>query len=234
MSATTQSSSTIAPSNPRRLVDFVLRAPICFNLSIHYFYFLEVLFQCLVVFIVVMAIRPVREYAKEQPWRAGVSLFMAAVAAHFIGLQVADLAPLDYRVPQFYLYLVIYGWCLHFAKSAGRKNLALMLALVIFPTTFVAPSETFWLVVGSMLLLFVPKVSISGTARRMVDHRRSNLLHLHGTWCASCSAENAQSCFKSDRADLSVAPFVGFLGCSLGERYPPGRQARGDAAERGR
>ena len=139
-----------------------------FNLSIHYFYFLEVLFQCLVVFTVVMAIRPVREYAKEQPWRAGVSLFMAAVAAHFIGLQVADLAPLDYRVPQFYLYLVIYGWCLHFAKSAGRKNLALMLALVIFPTTFVAPSETFWLVVGSMLLLFVPKVSISGTARRMV------------------------------------------------------------------
>jgi acyl carrier protein len=139
-----------------------------FNLSIQYFYFIEVLFQCLVVLTILMAIRPVRECAKEQPWRTGVALFMAAVAVHFIGLQVSDLAPLDYRVPQFYLYLVIYGWCLHFAKSAGQKNFALMLALVVFPTTFNAPSETFWLIVGSMLLLFVPKVSISGTARRIV------------------------------------------------------------------
>ena len=139
-----------------------------FNLSIQYFYFIEVLFQCLVVLAILMAIRPVRECAKEQPWRTGVALFMAAVAVHFIGLRVSDLAPLDYRVPQFYLYLVIYGWCLHFAKSAGQKNVALMLALMVFPTTFNAPSETFWLVVGSMLLLFVPKVSISGTARRIV------------------------------------------------------------------
>ena len=139
-----------------------------FNLSIQYFYFIEVLFQCLVVLAILMAIRPVRECAKEQPWRTGVALFTAAVAVHFIGLRVSDLAPLDYRVPQFYLYLVIYGWCLHFAKSAGQKNVALMLALMVFPTTFNAPSETFWLVVGSMLLLFVPKVSISGTARRIV------------------------------------------------------------------
>jgi hypothetical protein len=139
-----------------------------YNLSIQYFYFIEVLFQCFLIISLIMTIRPVREYAKQQPWRTGLLLFAAAVAVHFIGLYVSNLILLDYRVPQFYLYLVIYGWCLHFATDIRRRYLALVAALIVFPATIVSPPETFWLIVGSMLLLFVPKVSIHGTARWIV------------------------------------------------------------------
>lgn len=139
-----------------------------YNLSIQYFYFIEVLFQCFLILSLIMMVRPVREYAKKQPWRTGVSLFAIAVAVHFIGLHVTNLSLLDYRVPQFYLYLVIYGWCLHFATSIRQRYLALVAALIVFPATVVSSSETFWLIVGSMLMLFVPKVSIQGTARWMV------------------------------------------------------------------
>ncbi|MBH5373109.1 AMP-binding protein [Bradyrhizobium glycinis] len=150
-----------------------------YNLSIQYLYFIEVLFQCLAVLAAIMAIRPIRDYAKEQPWRSGIGLFIAAVAVHFIGLRVSDLAPLDYRVPQFYLYLIVYGWCLNFARSAGQKAIAFALALIVFPHTFVVPSQIFWVMGGSMVLLFVTKVSISGTVRRIVSTISGACFHIY-------------------------------------------------------
>lgn len=107
------------------------------------YWFLEVLFQCMVIFAVLFAIRPVRRFAVRKPWEFGLALLAAAMAVRVIASLILPHEYLLERTPDSVFYLLAFGWCLHRATTAVRK-LVLSAACVAIAALQVAGPQPFW------------------------------------------------------------------------------------------
>ena len=107
------------------------------------YWFLEVLFQSMVIFALLFAIGAVRRFAVRRPWEFGLALLVAALAARVIASLILPHEYLLERTPDSIFYLLAFGWCLHRATTAARK-LGLTLACLAIAALQVAGPQEIW------------------------------------------------------------------------------------------
>ena len=95
------------------------------------YWFLEVLFQCMVIFAVLFAVGPVRRFAVRRPWEFGLALLAGALAVRVIVTVILPHEQLLERTPDSVFYLLAFGWCLHRATTTPRKLLLTVACLAI-------------------------------------------------------------------------------------------------------
>jgi hypothetical protein len=121
------------------------------------FWFLEVLFQNLLIICGLFLIPSFRKLAEKFPFEIGLGALFIALAFRLI--EVTDEEVLGFRTPDKVFCLYIFGWCLWFAKSRYQKWLINALCLTLFPFLYGTDSTyTIWLVLGSLGIMWKPKI----------------------------------------------------------------------------
>ncbi|WP_312162781.1 AMP-binding protein [Phenylobacterium sp.] len=137
------------------------------------YWFLEVLFQCMVIFAVLLAIGPVRRFAIRDPWSFGLLLLGGALALRVAATMALSHERLLERTPDSVFYLLAFGWCLHRATTTQRKLLLTAICGLIAVTQIAAPigvwerfhfpanvTHALWFAAASGLLLWAPRLSL--------------------------------------------------------------------------
>jgi acyl-CoA synthetase (AMP-forming)/AMP-acid ligase II len=142
------------------------------------YWFLELLFQCMLVMAAACAFRPVREAIARSPWRAGLVALAAALAVKVAVFAMLHHHRLINRTPDAAFYLLALGWCLQQASDVRRKVLVTAVALGValldvfgapgIWQAYVAPANlthAAWLIVATTSILWVPRISLPGLVR---------------------------------------------------------------------
>jgi acyl carrier protein len=137
------------------------------------YWFLEVLFQCMVMFAILFAIGPVRRFAVRDPWNFGLQLLAGALALRIAATLVLPHERLLERTPDSIFYLLAFGWCLHRATTTQRKLLLTAICAVIAVAQVAAPigvwerfhfpanvTHALWFAAASTLILWAPRLSL--------------------------------------------------------------------------
>lgn len=139
------------------------------------YWFVEAYAQIVLIFAGLFAWRPLRARARAQPFRFGIALLAATVAAKYAVPLAWDVGAVQiFTVPDV-LYLAAFGWCVHFAANNRERLLVLAVAALLFPV--LAYTGGNW--VGSWvkfsmqpaaisLLLFLPKVPLPAAVFRAI------------------------------------------------------------------
>lgn len=131
------------------------------------FWFIEALFQCLLIFAGLMLIPPVRQLAATQPERFGWWLLGGALAAKTLSAMLVDYGALGLRTPEQVFFLLAFGWQLYFGRGTRAALLlgAIALAMAVLNAGLggLWPDSGglhrgAWLVGGALLLLYVRRV----------------------------------------------------------------------------
>lgn len=135
------------------------------------YWFLEVLFQSMVIFAVMFAIPPLRRYAIRDPWNFGLRLLGGALALRIIATLVLPHEHLLERTPDSIFYLLAFGWCLHRATTTQRKLLLSAICGLIAVAQVAAPigvwerfhfpanvTHALWFAAASVLILWAPRL----------------------------------------------------------------------------
>lgn len=129
--------------------------------SIFPVWFINVLVQIIVLFSLLFSAKAIQRLAKSAPWKFGVLVSIAGLGAAILGPFVWNTAYLYDRVPHMVFWVFALGWTIHFCASKGQKmvttGLLAAVALIVLGAT---TSETWWVVLGGALLLWLPEVSV--------------------------------------------------------------------------
>lgn len=136
------------------------------------FWFVQVLAQSLLILGVVFSIKSLTKYAKEHVWHYSMSLLSFFLLICLSINLVWDTSAVHSQVPHVYLPVIMIGWCACIAQLATQKQLVFVYGLLMFSVMywlgFVGLSQTMWLVVGTSLLLYVPRVKVFGVIKPLV------------------------------------------------------------------
>jgi acyl-CoA synthetase (AMP-forming)/AMP-acid ligase II/acyl carrier protein len=137
------------------------------------YWFLEVLFQCMVIFALLFAIGPVRRFATSKPWEFGLALLGGALAFRVVATLVLPHEFLLERTPDSIFYLLAFGWCLHRATTPGRKLLLTAICLAIAGLQVAGPMDIWgrfqfpanvthaiWFAAAAGLILWAPRLNL--------------------------------------------------------------------------
>ncbi|MCA1940354.1 MAG: hypothetical protein LDL26_05095, partial [Caenispirillum bisanense] len=134
------------------------------------YWFVEAFVQLTLLWIGVMAIPPVRRFARRDPFGFGLGFLAAALAVRLAQPLVWDI---DWRrifTLHWNLYLAAFGWCAVFAVSLRQKLLLLAAAVVVMP--LMAYTGGNWTSSWVKFLLQIPVLSVLLFAPRMRLPRR--------------------------------------------------------------
>lgn len=133
------------------------------------FWFIDALFQCLLLFACLVAIPPVRRYAAARPVAFGWWLFGAALVVKSLFAMVFDHVVHGLRTPDQIFGFVALGWLLYFGRRAPVAPLVVAIALGmavlntglfgIWPDAGGA-HRGLWLVGGAVLLLYARRITL--------------------------------------------------------------------------
>jgi hypothetical protein len=130
------------------------------------FWFVQVLTQCLVILGIFFSIKPLTKHAKGNAWTYSISLLSLFILMCFSINSVWDTKAVQAQVPHIYLPVLMIGWCACFAKLATQKHLLAVYAFTFFSALYwlslIGFSQCVWLVLGTILLLYLPSVKIFG------------------------------------------------------------------------
>jgi acyl-CoA synthetase (AMP-forming)/AMP-acid ligase II/peptidoglycan/LPS O-acetylase OafA/YrhL len=140
------------------------------------FWFLDVLFQLYLMFVLLFMLPRVRALAATDPFRLGVALVAAGFALKLGGLLLFDHVQSHLnRTPDAVFLLVAIGWSLWFAERSGQRALlvAASAALAVLTAGLVPALDVWkgfplivgelralWLIGTVLLLLFVPRLPL--------------------------------------------------------------------------
>ena len=121
------------------------------------YWFIELLFQILVIFYSLFLIPPFRKAAKKYPWYIGLGLLFFTVLLRLSN--ITDESIVTIRTPDRLLCIYVFGWCLCFAKTRLQKIVMVFLTLTVFPYLYgIYASYTIWLVLGTLAMMWKPKI----------------------------------------------------------------------------
>ncbi len=129
-------------------------------------WFINVVIQCLIGFILLLSIHPIHKFARLFPWKFGVMLLSISVIVGIGSAAVFHPHEINQfpRLPYVLFWLFILGWCIHFAKSKTEKIVTAVILLASLFTCFAiyskVTSECIWILIGGTLLLWVPYITI--------------------------------------------------------------------------
>ncbi|MBP6878496.1 MAG: AMP-binding protein [Phenylobacterium sp.] len=145
------------------------------------YWFLEVLFQCMVVLALLFAIGPVRRFAVRRPWDFGLALLAAALAVRVIASLILPHEHLLERTPDSVFYLLAFGWCLHRATTTPHKLLLTLACLLIAGLQYAGPqvvwehfqrpanvTHALWFAAAAGLILWAPRVILPNLLHGLV------------------------------------------------------------------
>lgn len=134
------------------------------------FWFMEALLQCTILIVALMSLRSVRAFAARDPWRFGLGLLAASLAAKAAVASAFQTEHLLSRTADAVMFLVAYGWCVQHAQTVGRRVVVSMLAAgfaamevahVGFWPALPPPADrvhALWLLLASLALIWAPRV----------------------------------------------------------------------------
>lgn len=145
------------------------------------YWFLEVLFQCMLILALLFAIGPVRRFAVRKPWEFGLALLGAALAVRVGATLIAPHERLMERTPDSVFYLLAFGWCLHRATTTPRKLLLTAMCLALAGLQMFGPPDVWerfgppanlthgaWFAVAAGLLLWAPRILLPNLLHGLV------------------------------------------------------------------
>ncbi len=158
---------------------FLLTNVVELNVSVAFpFWFVQVLVQCLLVTGGLFLFAPVRRWATQSPWQ-----LTAVLASVFVGLRVVipfiwSTEHLRDLVPHRFLAILWLGCCCYFANTAARRGFALALSIAFALADTGLQTETAWLTLGPLLVLFLPQLRVPGWLRGPIQVIASATFHI--------------------------------------------------------
>ncbi len=132
--------------------------------TVEVYWFMEALFQCLVVLVVLFSIPPVRRFAIEQRWLFGLCLVVATTALNFgIPLIAADeFVNGRLHRTDTWAYAFALGWLMTEANTTAKRIACVVGAALLsgFDWGFV-DSHTAFLMLATAVILFVPRINLA-------------------------------------------------------------------------
>jgi hypothetical protein len=146
------------------------------------FWFVQVLLQCLILFGVIFSIPIFRRYASNFPAVFSISALVCLVIIRAIYPMFWDAASLYHLVPLRFIAFLWLGWALYFGENFKQKILLSIVGvgLVFLDTGLiwgfdlnsfnnVLAWEDKWLLLGSLLLAFVPRVPVPSITKSIFN-----------------------------------------------------------------
>lgn len=145
------------------------------------YWFMEALLQCMLLLTLLFSVRRVRMAAAEDPFRFGLWLLGGALALKAGAYAIFHHDHLQKMTPDAVLPLIACGWLLFFAKTPGRKAVALLAGLGFAALHSIAPVlggwdyatvgqyRLVWLVAAIAALLYVPRIPLPPLIARGVN-----------------------------------------------------------------
>lgn len=135
------------------------------------YWFLEALLQCMILFVGLFALPPVRKAASKDPWSFGLVLLSGALVLRIVAHVFFQHGGLTDRTPDAIFYLLAFGWCLHQATTLARRLLLTGAALIITTLQLAGPeavwsrfaypaniSHALWFITSACLILWAPRL----------------------------------------------------------------------------
>ncbi|MCT7977448.1 amino acid adenylation domain-containing protein [Laspinema olomoucense] len=136
--------------------------------SVFFVWFIQVLAQLIVIFLLLFSIPQIRNLANLSPWKFGLMIFGVGVFTNqivpYFWMPAPD-QPVSYYtnlcLPYMLLWLFALGWSAHFAKSKYQKVVtSIILPLPVFMWPEQQLSIQLWILVGGMIVLWKQYVSV--------------------------------------------------------------------------
>lgn len=135
------------------------------------YWFLEALLQCMIIFVGLFSLPPVKGAAARDPWTFGLALLAAALVVRVVTYTLFQHGGLVDRTPDAVFYLLAFGWCLHQATTRERRLLLTGIALIITLLQVAGPeniwnrlpfpssaSHALWFMASAGLILWAPRL----------------------------------------------------------------------------
>jgi acyl-CoA synthetase (AMP-forming)/AMP-acid ligase II len=97
------------------------------------YWFVEVYAQVILLAAALFAWRSARRWAAARPFGFGLALLATTVAAKFLVPLIWKVGAAQIFTVTDVLYLAVFGWCVHFARSMNQRAITLVLATMLFP-----------------------------------------------------------------------------------------------------
>lgn len=139
-----------------------------------FLWFIEVLVQCLVILGLIFSVKPVREFAKNHMWLFSLILLLTlSILCLFIESKW-NTDYLDNRVPHIYIVLFLIGQSIYLSDTLMRRVITISLSMVIVAEMFdehiLNMPISVWLLAGSGLLVFMPKINIYSKLKPFINN----------------------------------------------------------------
>jgi hypothetical protein len=97
------------------------------------YWFVEAYAQVILLTAALFAWPSARRWAAARPFGFGLALLAATVAAKFLVPLAWNVGAAQIFTVTDVLYLAVFGWCVHFARSMNQRAITLVLATMLFP-----------------------------------------------------------------------------------------------------
>jgi acyl-CoA synthetase (AMP-forming)/AMP-acid ligase II len=129
--------------------------------SIFPVWFINLLVQLIVGISLLFGVPPIRNFARQAPWKFGCILLGVGLLTNQLMPKVWDTSHLFDRVPHMLGWVFILGWLVQFAKDRARKiTTSVLLSAIALSLIGVDNSRTWWLIIGGNLLIWLPYISV--------------------------------------------------------------------------
>jgi len=159
------------------------------------FWFLDVLFQINLLFLLIFLFPHVRRLADANPFTFGVWMMAAGFVVKFGAILLFDHAASHYnRTPDAVFLLVAIGWSIWFAKTARQRLMVLAISLVLAALTagfvpaldfwsVIHPSigemRATWLIAATLVLIYISNILLPFYASRIISSISSSAYYIY-------------------------------------------------------
>lgn len=150
------------------------------------YWFICLLVQIIILFSSLFSIKPFRHLANSSSWLFGTIILIVSVCISMISMRLWYSNELYYpRLPHVLFWLFPLGWCLHFAKSRFEKLVTTGICLIALSIIFMFMNSTtvekFWILLGVVMLLWVPFVPIPRVVRAVIQTIGAATIYIYMT-----------------------------------------------------
>jgi acyl-coenzyme A synthetase/AMP-(fatty) acid ligase len=138
------------------------------------YWFLEVLFQSVLVFSALFLVGPFRQWARNNPWASGCAITAAGAALYLLAPFMLDANAHGIRIITATFYIFAFGWSLAFTTTRTQKLVmtgiaaAFVAYLFLFPMKPEWTSRALWILAGSGLMLWTTRIPVPAFLRSTV------------------------------------------------------------------
>lgn len=144
------------------------------------YWYIEAIVQILALFAALFAIPAVRRIERRWPFASAITIVAAGLAVRFdlLGLSAADHTT---QRPQQVVWIFALGWAAARATTTTRRLAVSALVTAAVPGFFGAPQRELLIIIGMLLIMWLPTVPIPRLAHRLVGIVASASLYIYLT-----------------------------------------------------